>query len=156
VLARVATDAKSNEITEVPELLGMLNPKGVIVPADEPNCWRVIAEQIMGQKNDALALKTNRGILGDDVVQLLDDAQLKASICAPVLRPIRDASRRAGRRFRRDRPARKAALMVGFGGHPQDGAGALNGAQTTIGVYYLLSTELEPERCNQVVLQDWA
>jgi predicted transposase YbfD/YdcC len=58
VLAQIATDAKSNEITAVPKLLKMLTLKGAIVTADALNCQRAIAEQIVEQKGDyALALK---------------------------------------------------------------------------------------------------
>ena len=40
VLAQIATDAKSNEITAVPKLLEMLRLKGTIVTADALNCQR--------------------------------------------------------------------------------------------------------------------
>ena len=50
VLAQIATDAKSNEITAVPKLLRMLALKGAIVTADALNCQRAIAEQIVEQK----------------------------------------------------------------------------------------------------------
>ena len=38
VLAQIATDAKSNEITAVPKLLEMLSLKGTIVTVDSLNC----------------------------------------------------------------------------------------------------------------------
>ena len=58
VLAQIATDAKSNEITAVPRLLKLLTLKGTIVTADALNCQRAIAEQIVEQQGDyALALK---------------------------------------------------------------------------------------------------
>jgi hypothetical protein len=58
VLAQIATDAKSNEITAVPKLLEMLRLKGTIVTADALNCQRAIAQQIVDQGGDyALALK---------------------------------------------------------------------------------------------------
>src|SRR5271165_7457627 len=86
VLAQIATDAKSNEITAVPKLLEMLSLKGTIVTTDALNCQRAIAEQIVEQKGDyALALKGNQGTLFDDVVLLLDDAELKANTAAPVV-----------------------------------------------------------------------
>jgi hypothetical protein len=86
VLAQIATNAKSNEITAVPRLLRMLALKGTIVTADALNCQRAIAEQIVEQKGDyALALKGNQGTLFDDVVLLLDDPELKASTAAPVV-----------------------------------------------------------------------
>jgi hypothetical protein len=43
VLAQVATDAKSNEITAVPKLLKMLSLEGCIVTVDALNCQRGIA-----------------------------------------------------------------------------------------------------------------
>jgi hypothetical protein len=74
VLAQVATDAKSNEITAVPALLKMLSLKGTIVTADALNCQRAIAQQIVDQGGDyCLALKGNQGQLHDDVRTFLDD-----------------------------------------------------------------------------------
>jgi hypothetical protein len=68
VLAQIATDAKSNEITAVPEQLKMLALKGAIVTTDALNCQLVIAHQIVEQGGDyALALKGNQGTLHDDV-----------------------------------------------------------------------------------------
>jgi hypothetical protein len=61
VLAQVATDAKSNEITAVPNLLKLLTLKGAIVTVDALNCQRAIAQQILDQEGDyAFALKGNQ------------------------------------------------------------------------------------------------
>jgi len=49
VLAQIATDAKSNEITAVPQLLKLLSLKGTIVTVDALNCQRAIAQQIIDQ-----------------------------------------------------------------------------------------------------------
>src|SRR5215204_5391095 len=49
VLAQIATDAKSNEITAVPRLLDMLSLKGTIVTVDALNCQRDIARRIVDQ-----------------------------------------------------------------------------------------------------------
>ena len=58
VLAQIATDAKSNEITAVPKLLEMLTLKRTIVTVDALNCQREIAQKIVDQGGDyALALK---------------------------------------------------------------------------------------------------
>jgi predicted transposase YbfD/YdcC len=74
VLAQIATDAKSNEITAVPNLLKLLSLKGTIVTADALNCQRAIANQIVEQGGDyALALKGNQGTLHADVSLYLDD-----------------------------------------------------------------------------------
>jgi predicted transposase YbfD/YdcC len=74
VLAQIATDAKSNEITAVPKLLAMLSLKGTIVTTDALNCQRAIAQQVVEQGGDyALALKDNQKTLHDDVRLFLDD-----------------------------------------------------------------------------------
>ena len=80
VLAQIATDAKSNEITAVPKLLRMLCLKGTIVTVDALNCQRGIARQIIEQGGDyAMALKGNQGTLHDDVRTFLDDPKAEAT-----------------------------------------------------------------------------
>ena len=80
VLAQIATDAKSNEITAVPKLLRMLCLKGTIVTVDALNCQRDIARQIVEQGGDyAMALKGNQGTLHDDVSSFLDDPKAEAT-----------------------------------------------------------------------------
>ena len=76
VLAQIATDAKSNEITAVPKLLEMLSLNGTIVTVDALNCQRDIARQIVDQGGDyVFALKGNQGTLHADVSTFLDDPQ---------------------------------------------------------------------------------
>lgn len=76
VLAQVATEATSNEMTAVPRLLEMLALKGTIVTVDALNCQRNIARQIVDQGGDyVLALKGNQGTLHDDVMLFLDDPE---------------------------------------------------------------------------------
>jgi hypothetical protein len=61
VLAQIATDAKSNEITAVPELLKLLSLKGTIVTVDALNCQCAIVSQILRQGGDyALAPTGNQ------------------------------------------------------------------------------------------------
>jgi predicted transposase YbfD/YdcC len=79
VLAQIATDAKSNEITAVPKLLKMLSLKDAIVTVDALNCQRAIASQIVEQGGDyALALKGNQATLHADVSLYLDDPAREA------------------------------------------------------------------------------
>jgi predicted transposase YbfD/YdcC len=79
VLAQIATDAKSNEITAAPELLKMLSLKNTIVTVDALHCQRAIAQQIVAQGGDyALALKGNQGTLYADVDLYLDDPAREA------------------------------------------------------------------------------
>jgi Transposase DDE domain len=61
VLAQIATDEKSNEITAVPKLLQMLSLKNAVT-VDALNCQRAIAQQILDRGGDyALALKGQPG-----------------------------------------------------------------------------------------------
>jgi predicted transposase YbfD/YdcC len=159
VLAQIATDAKSNEITAVPRLLRMLALKSTIVTADALNCQRNIAEQIVEQKGDyALALKGNQGTLFDDVVLLLDDPELKASTAAPVVEADhgRIETRTATVSTEIDWlekqhqwPGLKAIGKVVRVRETAD-------KTTTETPYYLLSRVLSPERSNRVVRQRWS
>ncbi len=158
VLAQIATDAKSNEITAVPKLLKMLSLKGTIVTVDALNCQRSIAEQIVRQGGDyALALKGNQGSLHDDVRQYLDDPETKAATSKP------DVDAGHGRI-----ETRTASVSTDIGwlqeDHQWPGLKAVGkvvriretpAKTTTETAYYLLSTELTPERLNEVVREHW-
>ncbi|GHO60355.1 H repeat-associated protein YdcC [Ktedonobacter robiniae] len=68
VLAQLATEEKSNEMTAIPLLLEQLTLKGCIVTIDAMGTQTKIAEQIIEQGGDyALALKDNHGDLFDEV-----------------------------------------------------------------------------------------
>jgi predicted transposase YbfD/YdcC len=68
VLAQLATEEKSNEITAIPLLLRQLALEGWIVTIDAMGTQTKIAEQIIEQEGDyALALKDNQGNLYDEV-----------------------------------------------------------------------------------------
>jgi len=159
VLAQIATDAKSNEITAVPKLLKLLTLQGAIVTADALNCQRAIAEQIVEQQGDyALALKANQGTLHEDVVLLLDDPELKVSRTAPLVEA--DHGRIE---------TRTATVSTEIGWlqkqHQWPGLKAIGKVErvretaektSTETAYYLLSSELTPERFNEVVRQHWS
>ena len=159
VLAQIATDAKSNEITAVPKLLRLLSLKGTIVTADALNCQRAIAEQIVAQKGDyALALKGNQGTLFDDVILLLNDAELKSSTSTPLVEA--DHGRIETRtatvsteidwlQKQHQWPGLKAIGKVVRIRETAD-------KTTTETAYYLLSRVLSPERFNQVAQQHWS
>jgi predicted transposase YbfD/YdcC len=60
-LGQVVTDAKSNEITAIPKLLGMLEIQGCLVTIDAMGCQRQIAQTIVDQQADyVLAVKENQ------------------------------------------------------------------------------------------------
>lgn len=68
VLAQVATEEKSNEITAIPVLLQQLALAGCIVTIDAMGTQTKIAEQIIEQEAEyALALKDNQADLYDEV-----------------------------------------------------------------------------------------
>ncbi len=69
-LGQVATDAKSNEITAIPELLKVLDLKGAVVTIDAMGCQKEIAAEIVqGGGEFALAVKENQPHLYEDIRQ---------------------------------------------------------------------------------------
>jgi predicted transposase YbfD/YdcC len=70
VLGQQATDAKSNEITAIPELLKMLELKGAIITIDAMGCQKEIARQIVdGGGEYVLAVKENQPKLHAAIVE---------------------------------------------------------------------------------------
>ena len=158
VLAQIATDAKSNEITAVPKLLQMLSLKGTIVTTDALNCQRGIAQQIVDRGGDyVLALKGNQGTLHDDVTTYLDDPAAKITAAAPTV----DADH--GRIETRTATVSTDIAWL-HDDHQWPGLAAIGkvvrvretpAKTTTESAYYLLSTPLSAERLNQVVRSHW-
>jgi predicted transposase YbfD/YdcC len=158
VLAQIATDAKSNEITAVPKLLEMLSLKGTIVTADALNCQREIARKIVDQGGDyALALKGNQATLHDDVRRFLDDPECRASRAAPVVE---------GDHGRIETRTATVSTDIKWlqESHQWPGLAAIGKVEriretkdktTTETAYYLLSTPLTPERLNEVARSHW-
>jgi predicted transposase YbfD/YdcC len=74
VLGQLATDAKSNEITAIPELLKLLDVKDAVVTIDAGGCHKKIAAQIASQGGQyLLQLKGNQGTLYNETVELFDN-----------------------------------------------------------------------------------
>jgi len=70
VLAQLATEEKSNEITAIPVLLRQLALAGCIVTIDAMGTQTKIADQIVEQRGDyALALKENQGTMYEEVAE---------------------------------------------------------------------------------------
>lgn len=77
VLGQRKVDAKSNEITAIPQLIKLLEMEGCIVTIDAMGCQKQIAKQIIERNADyVLALKDNQGNLFSDVQQIFAHAQL--------------------------------------------------------------------------------
>jgi predicted transposase YbfD/YdcC len=74
-LGQVATDAKSNEITAIPELLRLLDLKGAVVTIDAMGCQKEIAADIIdGEGEYLLAVKENQPHLYEDIGRAFDEA----------------------------------------------------------------------------------
>ena len=76
VLGQARTDAKSNEITAIPELLQLLEVSGCIVSIDAMGCQKEIARTILERGADyVLAVKGNQGRLYGDLRDLFEGAE---------------------------------------------------------------------------------
>jgi predicted transposase YbfD/YdcC len=74
-MGQQAVDAKSNEITAIPELLKLLHLKGALVTIDAIGCQKEIAADIVTAGGDyVLAVKGNQERLHDDVQKTLESA----------------------------------------------------------------------------------
>lgn len=74
-LGQIRTEEKSNEITAIPVLLGMLDLRGAIVTLDAMGAQKEIAKTIVEKGADyILALKGNQGNLHAQVMKFFEDA----------------------------------------------------------------------------------
>jgi predicted transposase YbfD/YdcC len=158
VLAQIATDAKSNEITAIPKLLAMLKLKGTIVTADALNCQRAIAQQIVEQGGDyALALKGNQGTLHRDVAMYLDDPASKMTRSEPRVDAdhgrieTRAATVSTDIAWLNEEHLWPGLAAVGKVERTRE----IEGKTTFETAYYLLSAPLTPERLNEVARSHW-
>jgi len=76
ILAQLATEKKSNEITAIPQLLKILDLTGCIVTIDAMGLQKKIVNQIVEQFGDyAIALKKNQGTLYKKVSGIFERAK---------------------------------------------------------------------------------
>ena len=76
ILGQIKTDAKSNEITILPEIIDLLKVKNSIVTIDAMGTQKKIAEKIIKKKADyVLSLKGNQGTFHKEVIAYFDDAR---------------------------------------------------------------------------------
>jgi predicted transposase YbfD/YdcC len=74
VIGQLKTDAKSNEITAIPELVKLLDIKGCLVSIDAMGCQTKIAEEIVENGADyLLAVKDNQQSLANSVQKALSE-----------------------------------------------------------------------------------
>ncbi len=73
-LGQVVVDAKSNEITAIPQLLQMLEISGALITIDAMGCQTEIAKQIVVAKaNYVLDVKLNQPTLHDGIAAFFND-----------------------------------------------------------------------------------
>jgi predicted transposase YbfD/YdcC len=115
-LGPVAVDAKSNEITAIPQLLQLLDLKGCVVTVDAAGCQKEIAAQIVDQGADhVLALKENQPTLHAQVSDYFLE-QLTAAAPGGKLRRHRQVEEGHGRAETRETfaaPATEAMTATG-------------------------------------------
>jgi predicted transposase YbfD/YdcC len=76
-------DGKSNEITAIPQVLGLLDLHGAVVSIDAMGCQKAIAEKAtQGGADHVLALKDNHPQLREDVGLWLDTEAGKGALAA--------------------------------------------------------------------------
>lgn len=70
VIAQIATEEKSNEITAIPQLLALLDLKGCLVTIDAMGTQTAIAQQIVEEEADyLLAVKGNQPSLHEELIE---------------------------------------------------------------------------------------
>lgn len=169
VLAQVKVDAKSNEITAIPELLRALAIEGCIVTIDAMGTQRDIARQILDQGADyVLALKENQATLYQDVVEMF--AQASAGTIEELVieneRTIEKGHGRIDVRRYSVIPDLDVLdwLQEGSEGHNWPGLNAIGMVEaerrigekrTTETRYYLLSSPLSARAFGQAVRSHW-
>jgi len=74
VLGQLKTAEKSNEITAIPELLGMIDIENATITIDAMGCQKAIAKKVIEKKgNYVLAVKGNQRILHKDIYSYWDN-----------------------------------------------------------------------------------
>jgi predicted transposase YbfD/YdcC len=115
-LGQVAVDAKSNEITAIPQLLELLDLKGCVVTIDAAGCQKDIAAQIVAKEADyVLALKDNQPTLHKQVSDYFL-GQLEKAGAERKLRHRREVEEGHGRTETRETfvaPATEAMVAAG-------------------------------------------
>ena len=174
MLGQLKVADKSNEITAVPQLLGVLELSGCIVTLDAMGCQKKIAWEIIEADADyVLALKGNQETVHEEVKTFLDDAVAQQQAPRPpgaqvsqaaaglaTLETIeKDHGRLEIRRYYQsaelawfaDRPQWEALQSVGM----VEATRHVNGRETCERRYYLSSLPLDVATFARAVRGHW-
>jgi predicted transposase YbfD/YdcC len=159
VLTQQACDAKSNEITTIPDLLSFLELKGAVVTIDAMGCQKNIAKQVIDGGGDfVLALKENQPTLYAEAKKILDEEGLADRL------EVHETVDRAHGRLE----VRSSALSVNIDGisKKDDWAGlkaigvveAIREVKGVVSVEsrYFITSLTDPLRFQEVVRDHWA
>ena len=115
-LGQVAVDAKSNEITAIPQLIELLDLKDCVVTIDAAGCQKEIAAQIVAKEADyVLAVKDNQPTLHEQVADYFLE-QLEADTPDRKMRHHKEVEKGHGRTETRETyvaPAPQTILATG-------------------------------------------
>ncbi len=167
VLGQVKVDAKSNEITAIPQLLRLLAIKGCIITLDAMGTQTEIASQVIDQEADyVLALKDNHKKLHQEVVSLFDDALSDPQTLIPYETDYTFSKGHGRIEIRRcdtisdpdyiaylDPDGRWSGLQTVVRLEAQRQIGT---ERTTEVRYYLSSLRGDPQRLNRVIRTHWS
>ena len=160
VLAQVAVDEKSNEITAIPELLALLDVKDRIITADAMHTQRTTAKAVCAKGGDyVLALKGNQGTLFEDVKLFLDDPEatdnpqsFQAVDAGHGRIETRTATVSSDIDWLQERHNWPGLSAIGKVTAMRE----IGGKQTSHTRYFLLSLPLKPERFLDVTRSHWS
>ena len=158
-IGQVAVDGKSNEITALPELLGLLDLRGRDVTMDALHTQRASAKLLHeAGAHYVMALKGNQPTLLNDVRTVLDD---------PLVPVLKHQEANVGHGRVETRVARVCTDIAGLAHHCWPGLAAVGhvertrtckrtGATTTESQIYLLGHACTPERLLALSRNHWA
>lgn len=115
VLGQIKTDEKSNEITAIPQLLGLLDLRGALVSIDAMGCQVAIGKLIRSREGDYLmGLKGNQSTLRDETEAVFEAARVGGNhnvdlAQPPAVQKFTEVDKAHGRH-----ETRTARVMTGF------------------------------------------
>jgi predicted transposase YbfD/YdcC len=161
-LGQVACAEKSNEITAIPELLGLIDIQGAIVTIDAMGTQKAIAARIIQEGADyVLALKGNQDSLHQAVIAAIDE-ELEGDLAAAQERVTTETSHgREQTRTYLQLPAPQelpgVALWRGLRSIGLATSCCRRDGQETVEVrYYLSSLEVDVEQFARAVRGHWS
>lgn len=164
-LGQVAVDAKSNEITAIPELIELLELEDCVVTIDAAGCQKGIAARIVAKQADyVLAVKENQPALYEQVTEHFAEELDKAKTDSKVRchRQVETGHGRTETRHTLVVPAPKALVQSGLWAGlatlimvMRESIDRATGAKTEEVRYFISSLPARAKRLAYAVRQHW-